>query len=307
MIRMVNIIDLIAEDFMNKGICWLDGEILMLEQAHLPVLDHGLLYGDGVFEGIRFYENVPFLLKEHLRRLRDSARAIALDVPWDDTELTMITSAVIDAFEGDDGYLRMIVTRGEGPLGIDPAPCKTPRLILIAGRLEMVNHTTRAEGVRLITAATRRLPTDGLDPRIKSLNYLNHILARIEANRAGADEAILLNAQGRVAEGTADNVFIVRDSRLLTPPVSDGALPGITRALIIQLAGEIGIETCEQSLGPYDLHTADECFLCGTGAELVPVREIDGRPMRACPGPTYRRCNKAFRRYIANYCRRNGR
>jgi len=287
----------------KEGVCWLDGKILPLEQARIPVLDHGLLYGDGVFEGIRFYAGVPFLLYEHLERLRDSARAIALEIPWEDRELREITAAVVEAFEGDDGYLRMIVTRGEGPLGIDPAQCRAPRLIVIASRLEMVNHAARTEGVRLITAATRRLPPDGLDPRIKSLNYLNHILARIEANRAGADEAVLLNAQARVAEGTADNLFVVRDGRLLTPPVIDGALPGITRALIIRLAGEAGIEVRERSLAPYDLHTADECFLTGTGAELIPVREIDGRAMKDCPGPVFRRCREAFQQAIRRHCR----
>ena len=287
---------------MKEGVCWLDGEILPLEQARIPVLDHGLLYGDGVFEGIRFYAGVPFLLNEHLRRLRDSARAIALEIPWEDQELSGITAAVVEAFEGDDGYLRMIVTRGEGPLGIDPAQCRAPRLIVIASHLEMVNHAARTEGVRLITAATRRLPPDGLDPRIKSLNYLNHILARIEANRAGSDEAVLLNAQGRVAEGTADNLFVVRDGRLLTPPVIDGALPGITRALVIRLAGEAGIDVRERSLAPYDLHTADECFLTGTGAELIPVREIDGRAMKACPGPVFRCCSEAFRQEIRRHC-----
>ncbi len=287
---------------MNKGVCWLEGSILPLEKACIPVLDHGLLYGDGVFEGIRFYAGAPFLLDEHLRRLRDSAQAIALSVPWDDDELAGITAAVVEAFDGDEGYIRMIVTRGEGPLGIDPAPCKTPRLIVIASRLEMVNHAARTHGVRLITAATRRLPPDGLDPRIKSLNYLNHILARIEANRAGADEAVLLNAQGRVAEGTADNLFVVREGRLLTPPVIDGALPGITRALILQLAADSGIEAREQSLAPYDLHTADECFLTGTGAELIPVREIDGRTLKICPGPVFQRCSQAFRKAIRKYC-----
>ncbi len=287
---------------MDKGVCWLNGNILPLEQARIPVLDHGLLYGDGVFEGIRFYAGTPFLLDEHLRRLRDSARAIALNVPWDDDELANITTAVVDAFDGDDGYLRMIVTRGEGPLGIDPSACKAPRLIVIASQVEMVNHAARTEGVRLITASTRRLPPDGLDPRIKSLNYLNHILARIEANRSEADEAVLLNAQGRVAEGSADNLFIVRDSRLLTPPVIDGALPGITRALIIRLADEMGIETRAQSLAPYDLYTADECFLTGTGAELIPVREIDGRPMKHCPGPVFQSCSQAFRQAIRQHC-----
>ena len=287
---------------MDEGICWLEGRILPARQARIPVLDHGLLYGDGVFEGIRFYHGTPFCLKEHLHRLRDSARAIALDVPWDDAALVGITAAVVDAFGGGDGYIRMIVTRGDGPLGIDPRPCKAPRLILVASHLVMVDQAARAEGIRLVTSATRRLPPDGLDPRVKSLNYLNHILARIEANAAGADEAVLLNAGGKVAEGTADNVFIVRDGALLTPPVIDGALPGITRALVLRLAREQGIETRETSLAPYDLHTAEECFLTGTGAELIPVREIDGRRLKACPGPVFQRCSEAFQRAIAQHC-----
>ncbi len=288
---------------MNSGVCWLDGQIVPLEQARVPVLDHGLLYGDGVFEGIRFYAGSPFLLAEHLRRLRDSARAITLDLPWDDGELSSITAAVVDAFEGDDGYIRLVVTRGDGPLGIDPAPCTAPRLIVIASRLEMVGHAARAEGVRLVIAATRRLPPDGLDPRIKSLNYLNNILARMEANVAGVDEAVLLNGQGKVAEGTADNLFIVRDDALYTPPVTDGALPGITRALVLQLARENGIEAHERSLAPYDLYNADECFLSGTGAELIPVAEADGRALKACPGPVFQRCEAAFRQAIARHCR----
>ncbi len=233
---------------MNRGVCWLDGKLLPLDQACLPVLDHGLLYGDGVFEGIRFYAGVPFLLREHLRRLRHSGHVIALDIPWEDDQLAEITMSVVDAFEGEDGYIRMIVTRGDGPLGIDPAPCSSPRLIVIASDLEMVNHAARGEGVRLITAATRRLPPDGLDPRI------------------------------------------------------DGALPGITRALILQLADEMGIEACEQSLAPYDLYTADECFLTGTGAELIPVRDIDGRAMKTCPGPVFQCCNQAFRQAIRRHC-----
>ncbi len=287
---------------MTQGVCWLEGRILPLEKACVPVLDHGLLYGDGVFEGIRFYAGKAFLLAGHLRRLRRSARAIALACPWSDEELGRITEEVISAFDGADGYLRLIVTRGDGPLGIDPKPCRQPRLMVIASHLQMVDPASREAGIRIVIASTRRLPPDGLDPRIKSLNYLNHILARIEANRAGADEAILLNGEGKVAEGTADNLFIVRDGILLTPPVTDGALAGVTRRLIMQLARDGGIETRERSLAPYDLHTADECFLSGTGTELVPVREIDGRALGACPGPVYRRCLDAFTATIRTHC-----
>ena len=288
---------------MAQALCWLDGEILPADQARVPVLDHGLLYGDGIFEGIRFYGGHPFLLKEHLTRLRRSARAIALDLHWDDTELGGFIDQLIAAFTRPEGYIRLIVTRGEGPLGIDPSHCKAPRLIIIADALEMIPARQRAAGARLIIAATRRLAPDGLDPRIKSLNYLNAILARLEATHAGADEAVLLNRDGNVAEGTADNIFIVRDGVLLTPPSHDGALAGITRQLILDLAREHAIKVEPSTLGPYDLYTADECFLSGTGAELIPVREIDGRPLPHCPGPIYQRCAEAFQAAIQRHCK----
>ena len=281
-----------------EGVCWIGGEIVPLDEARVSVLDHGLLYGDGVFEGIRFYGGRAFLLEAHLKRLADSARAIALALPWSTEELTAIVQEVVSAVGQPEGYLRLIVTRGEGPLGINPATCPAPELIVIGSELQMIDEDTRNRGVRTIIAATRRLPADGLDPRIKSLNYLNHILARIEANRSGAEEALMLNQQGFVAEGTADNVFIVRDGRLLTPPVTDGALDGITRNLVIQLAEEEGYDVREQSLAPYDLYTAEECFLTGTGAEMIPVREVDGRALSHCPGPVFERLTQCFRRYI---------
>lgn len=279
----------------SRGTCWIDGEVLPLDQARISVLDHGLLYGDGVFEGIRFYCGKAFLLQAHLKRLRDSARAIALSLPWSLEQLTGIVEEVIAAHGQPDGYVRLIVTRGKGALGIDPGSCPQPGLIVIASDLQMTDEHSRSTGVRTIIAATRRLPVDGLDPRIKSLNYLNHILARIEANRAGVEEALMLNAQGFVAEGTADNVFIVKDGVLLTPPACDGALEGITRGLVMELAQELGIAAREATLAPYDLYTADECFLTGTGAELIPVREVDGRALTACPGPTIARLAQAFR------------
>ena len=282
----------------GEGVCWIDGEILPLSKARVPVLDHGLLYGDGVFEGIRFHRRRPFLLQEHLQRLFDSARAIALDCPWDGPTLTGILQQTIDACDFDDGYIRLLLTRGEGALGIDPRSCRQPRLIAIADQLQMVSERVRREGAQVIIASTRRLPPDGLDPRIKSLNYLNHVLARIEANRAGADEAILLNAQGRVTEGTVDNLFIVKQGVLRTPPASDGALAGITRALLLELARELSIPTEETSLTAYDLYCADECFLSGTGAELIPVRSIDGRDLNACPGPVFKTLQEAFQRAV---------
>lgn len=287
---------------MSKAICWLDGKIQSVQEAKFSVMDHGLLYGDGVFEGVRFYNNAPFLPEQHLFRLFDSARAIALQHTWSIAALTKIIHNVIEAFELADGYLRIIITRGDGMLGIDPRHCKQPRLIIIADSLAMVDEKQRTQGAELIIASTRRLPADGLDPRIKSLNYLNHIMARIEANHAGADEAILLNSQGYVTEGSADNLFIVKNDTLLTPAVTDGALAGITRGLVLQLAKEQDMQASEQSLSAYDLHTADECFLTGTGAELIPVRSIDGRVMSHCPGPFYTELSEAFKAYIDHAC-----
>lgn len=285
----------------TQGVCWIGGELVPSDRARLSVMDHGLLYGDGVFEGIRFYAGRPFLLEAHLKRLEDSARAIALALPRSHEEIAAIVRQVIDAYGGTDGYLRLLVTRGVGPLGINPATCRQPELIVIADHLQMVDDEIRNKGIRTIIASTRRLSADGLDPRIKSLNYLNHILARLEANRAGVEEALMLNRQGQLAEGTADNVFVVREGRLLTPPASDGALEGITRNLIMRLAAQRDIAVSECSLAPYDLYTADECFLTGTGAELIPVREVDGRALRHCPGEVFRRLSQAFAEYIGRH------
>ncbi len=285
----------------SPSMCWLNGELMSAEQAFIPVNDHGLLYGDGVFEGIRFYRRRAFRLQQHLQRLTLSARAIALQISLSTDELTTVIERLINAFAGDDGYIRLMVTRGAGPLGLNPKSCAQPNVVAIADQLTMIDIGQQA-GARLIVSSVRRLPADGLDPRIKSLNYLNHILAKIEANHAGADEAILLNAQGRVAEGTADNVFIVRDGRLLTPPCGEGALEGITRELVLQLAQDNGIETREQPLGVYDLYAADECFLTGTGAELIPVASIDCRSMPSCPGPVFHQLQQAFRRTIDQEC-----
>jgi branched-chain amino acid aminotransferase len=286
----------------THSITWLNGQLLPTSQAVVPVNDHGLLYGDGVFEGIRFYRRRAFRLQQHLQRLALSARAIALQIPLSSEELTTVIERLIETFADDDGYIRLMVTRGAGPLGLNPKSCSQPNVIAIADQLTMIDIGQQQAGARLIVSSVRRLPADGLDPRIKSLNYLNHILAKIEANHAGADEAILLNAQGRVAEGTADNVFIVRDGRLLTPPCSEGVLEGITRELMLQLAQDNGIKTREQPLGVYDLYAADECFLTGTGAELIPVASIDCRSMPGCPGPVFRRLQQAFQRTIAEEC-----
>jgi branched-chain amino acid aminotransferase len=276
-------------------VCWRNGKIVPLEQATVSVFDHGLLYGDGVFEGIRFYNGKAFRLQPHLERLFLSARAIALNIPYSIEQLTQAVIETIAAAPEANGYLRLVVTRGPGPLGIDPSRCHSPIVFIVADRLQLVSERVRSEGAKVIIAATRRLGADGLDPRIKSLNYLNHILARMEATHAGADEAILLNSAGRIAEGSADNIFIVQRGELLTPPVIEGALDGITRQVVLELAEKLGIKFRETPLAPYDLFTADECFLTGTGAELIPVGAADGRPIPQCPGPIYSRLAAAFK------------
>ncbi len=282
---------------------WINGQLLPEREAVIPVTDHGLLYGDGVFEGIRFYYRHPFRLAEHLQRLVDSCKAIRLALPYTQAQLTKAVNEIIAAFPEENGYLRLMVTRGSGPMGLDPTGCTQPNVILIATRLEMVQPELRDEGIRLIIASTRRLPADGLDPRIKSLNYLNHILARMEATQAGAQEAVLLNSQGRVTEGSAENLFIVRDGLLITPRPVDGALEGITRGVILQLAAERNIPAREAALTAYDLYTADECFLSGTGAELIPVQEVDGRVLQHCPGPVFSTLAKAVQEQIASECK----
>lgn len=273
----------------TDGICWINNEIIPLKDAKISVMDHGLLYGDGIFEGIRFYNNKAFLLDAHLKRLDASAKALALNLPKSINELTDVIKTVIDAYENQQGYIRLIVTRGEGPLGINPALCKKPELIIIASPLNMSDEQAQTVGIRTIISSTRRIPADCLDPRIKSLNYLNAILARIEANNAGAQEAIMLNQQGYVTEGSVDNIFIVRDAELYTTPSIDGSLAGITRDQILKLANESGIKTHIETLAAYDIYAADECFLTGTGAELIPVNEVDGRKYSNCPGEIFKK------------------
>lgn len=280
------------------SICWLNGELLPVEKASISVLDHGLLYGDGIFEGIRFYHRQAFRLHEHLQRLSYSARAIGLSIPYSLKELHEAINNTIQAFAEENGYLRLVVTRGKGPLGINPAQCDIGSVFIIADKAGFISEQALQKGAKLIIATTRRISADCLDPRIKSLNYLNHILARMEANQAGADEAILLNAQGHVTEGSTDNIFIVKDHHLMTPPVSDGALDGITRQVIFELAEALGISCQEKTLSPYDLYTADEGFLTGTAMELVPVREIDGRMLGCCPGEMFQLIQQAFRMNI---------
>lgn len=280
------------------AICWINGKFVAKEKASISVFDHGLLYGDGVFEGIRFYNNQAFKVEEHIKRLFDSAKAIMLSIPYSaEALISAITQGIINSSE-NNGYIRIVITRGEGSLGINPDSCHKSNVFIITDQLNMLQTERLNSGAHIIIASTRRLSGDGLDPRIKSLNYLNHILARMEASHANADEAILLNQQGNVTEGSTDNIFIVRNGCLITPPVTDGALDGITRSIVIELAAQCHIPFQEQTLASYDLYTADECLLTGTGAELIPVAEVDGRTLTSCPGPVYQTLNQAFKQLI---------
>lgn len=280
------------------SVCWIDGKLVAESEAKISIFDHGLLYGDGVFEGIRFYNNQAFRLDNHLNRLVDSAKAIALTLPYTKDEFVTAVNKVIQESELDNGYIRLVSTRGKGSLGINPASCQKSSAFIIADKSSFVDKRVLENGAKLIIASTRRLAADGLDPRVKSLNYLNHILARMEATQAQADEAILLNAQGNVTEGSTDNIFIVKNNKIFTPPIADGALDGITRGIIFEIADEQGFDCKEKTLSPYDLYTADECFLTGTAMELLAVSEIDGRALSSCPGETYKTLQNYFKEKI---------
>ena len=265
---------------------FIDGKYCDERDAKISVFDHGLLYGDGIFEGIRAYNGRVFRLKEHIDRLFCSARSILLKIPMAHAD---IMAAIVETCRRNrirDGYIRLVVTRGIGTLGLNPNRCKNPSVIIIAGKMQLYPTELYQRGMEIVTVPTVRNLHSALNPAIKSLNYLNNILAKIEANNAGCEEAIMLNAEGFVAECTGDNIFIVKEKRLLTPPLSAGALYGITRGVVMDLAAQSGLTVGEPDLTRYDLFNADECFLTGTGAELVPVVKIDGRVVgTGKPGP----------------------
>ena len=260
---------------------YLDGQFVDEPDAKVSVFDHGLLYGDGVFEGIRFYNGRVFLFEEHLDRLFDSAKAILLTLPLDRDTLREAVLETCRQNKLRDGYIRLVVTRGKGDLGLNPNKCAKPTLFIIAATIELYPEKYYTEGLRVNTVPTQRVSPAALSPAIKSLNYLNNILAKIEGNLYGAQESVMLNAQGFVAECTADNLFVVKQGQVFTPFISDGALGGITRQLMFELATEMGGEILERNLTRYDLFVADELFLTGTGAEVVPISEIDGRTIGA--------------------------
>jgi branched-chain amino acid aminotransferase len=276
---------------------FLDGKFVNEADAKVSVFDHGLLYGDGVFEGIRLYAGNVFRLEEHLERLEYSAKAILLTLPMTRAELRDATCETCRVNGLRDAYIRLVVTRGPGDLGLAPWSCPKPTVFIIAGKISIYPQEYYDNGLAIVTVPTRRIGPAALPPTVKSLNYLNNILGKIEARQAGALEAIMLNDQGHVAECTADNVFIVHKGELLTPSASHGALKGVTRGAILDIAGELGLPAREAALTRYDLWCADECFLTGTGAEVIPVVKLDGREIGAGkPGPVTARILAAFRR-----------
>jgi branched-chain amino acid aminotransferase len=278
---------------------YLDGKFVDESEAKVSVFDHGLLYGDGVFEGIRLYGGNLFRLDEHLERLEYSAKAILLALPLGRKEMVEVVAETCRQNQLKDAYIRLVVTRGVGDLGLAPWSCAKPTLFCIASRISLYPAEHYQNGLAIVTVPTRRIGAASLPPAIKSLNYLNNILAKIEARQAGALEAVMLNEQGYVAECTADNIFIVHRGELLTPGSAQGALKGITRGSILDIAGELGLPVREANLTRYDLWCADECFLTGTGAEVIPVVRLDGREIGAGrPGPVTQRVAAAFTRRV---------
>ena len=275
---------------------FIDGKYNSERDARISVCDHGLLYGDGIFEGIRAYNGRVFKLKEHIDRFFYSAKSILLSLPLSHSK---ISAAVVETCRRNrirDGYIRLVATRGIGTLGLNPNRCKNPSVIIIAGKIQLYPPELYERGMAIVTVPTVRNLHSALNPAIKSLNYLNNIMAKIEANNSGCEEAVMLNAEGFVSECTGDNLFIVKDGHLMTPPLSAGALYGITRRVVMELAEQASFKVSEPNLTRYDLFNADECFLTGTGAELVPVVKVDGRVIGSGkPGPVTTRLVAQYR------------
>ncbi|MCM8765553.1 MAG: branched-chain-amino-acid transaminase [Candidatus Omnitrophica bacterium] len=256
---------------------YMNGKWVDKEEAKISVFDHGLLYGDGVFEGIRSYDCLVFKLKEHIDRLYESAHTLMLEIPLRKEEMEQAVLETLKANRLRDAYIRVVVTRGEGDLGLDPRKCKKPNIFIIADKIVLYPEKYYREGLEIITVPTQRNIPEALNPQIKSLNYLNNILAKIEAINCGVEEAIMLNSFGYVAECTGDNIFMIKNRLIITPPPYAGILKGITRAAVMELAEKAGFEVKETIFTRHELYNADECFLTGTAAEIIPVVKIDSR------------------------------
>ena len=280
---------------------WLNGSLVDQQDAKITVMDHGTLYGDGVFEGIRVYGGKVFQLHAHIDRLFTSAEKIRLTIPHTKGDLCDAIGQTLKANDLVNGYVRLVITRGYGTLGLNPFKCPEPNVfIIVTDQIVLYTQEMYDNGLAVIIAKTVRTSPNMLDPSIKSLNYLNNIMARIEAADAGVEEAVMLNADGNVAECTGDNIFIVTGGQVTTPPVSAGVLVGVTRSVVMRLAGQIDIPTAEADIIPDDIYQADECFLTGTAAEIIAVTKVDGHTIgTGRPGPVTARLQQAFRDYIA--------
>ena len=275
---------------------WLNQGLVNEEDAKVSVFDHALLYGDGVFEGMRSYSKKVFRLREHLDRLWDSAHSLCIEIPMTKEEMTDAVYKTLEANEIVDGYIRLVVTRGNGTLGLDAHLCHDPVVIIIARGLSLYSEELYENGMKLVTASTIRTPSFSISTRIKSLNYLNNIMAKIEAHNAGCEEVLLLNHRGNVAECSGDNIFIVRHGVLMTPPLDACILEGITRNAVLEIAAELGIKALETNFTRHDVYIADECFLTGSAAEVIPVTELDGRMIgNGKAGPITRQILDAYR------------
>jgi branched-chain amino acid aminotransferase len=275
---------------------FIDGNFYDQSEAKISVFDHGLLYGDGVFEGIRFYNDRVFRFVEHIDRLWDSAKAIGLELPLSKTELIAATLETIRQNDLHDGYIRLIVTRGIGSLGLNPDSCRRPSVVIIAATIALYPEELYQRGLTMITCSTRRTSPAALSARVKSLNYLNNIMAKMEAHEAGAGEGVMLNEEGYVAECTGDNIFVVKHGRVSTPHPNAGILEGVTRAVVLELAEKFRVPTKEHDLTKYDIYTADECFLTGTAAEVIPAVQLDRRLIgNGQPGPITLKFMEGFR------------
>ena len=278
---------------------YIDGEYYPKSQAKISVYDHGLLYGDGVFEGIRAYNGVVFKLKEHVERLYQSAHAMMLQIPLTKEQMVQAVVETLKKNKLSDAYIRLVVTRGVGDLGLDPRKCCKATVFIIADRISLHDGVAKTKGITTLVSWVRRDPVDGTSHEIKSLNYLNSVMAKIEANLSGADEAICLDKNGCVAEGVGENVFVVKDSKIVTPPSSTGALSGITAKTVMALAKKLGYDITEANVTLFQLFSADEVFFTGTAAEIVPIREVNWRQIGdGNPGTVTRKLMAEFQKVV---------
>jgi branched-chain amino acid aminotransferase len=278
---------------------YIDGKYYSKSQAKISVYDHGLLYGDGVFEGIRAYNGVVFKLKEHIDRLYHSAHTIMLQMPLAKEQMTQALLETLRKNRMSEAYIRLVVTRGVGDLGLDPRKCPKPSVIIITDAISLHASDAKAKGITTLISWVKRHPVDATSHEIKSLNYLNSVLAKIEANMGGVDEAICLDKNGFVSEGVGENLFIVKNGTILTPPVCSGALPGITAQVVVKLAKKLGYDVTETNITPYQLFNADEAFFTGTAAEIVPIREVNKRQIgNGSPGPMTKRLIAEFHKTV---------